>query len=106
MSPPPILGLLPRSRLRRRPQRLCRDPPRAMPASGARPAKTDAPHLSQREREIIALLIGGRSVKEAAAALGLSPRTAETHLERLKRRFHQPRLLALVVHLVKRRMVE
>ena len=58
--------------------------------------------LSRREREIVALLIAGRSVKEAAAALGLSPRTVEDYLARLKRRFRQPRLLSLVVHLVKR----
>ena len=66
----------------------------------------DAPHLSRREREIVALLIGGRSVKEAAAALGLSPRTLEGYLERLKRRFRHPRLLSLVVHLVKQGLVE
>lgn len=58
-------------------------------------------HLSRREREIVTLLIAGHSVKEAAAMLGLSARTAEGYLERLKRRFRMPRLLGLVVHLVK-----
>jgi len=85
----------PRSRVKRR----------LNPATGAQEPKSDAPHLSKREREIVALLIAGRSVKEAAAALDLSPRTAEGYLERLKRRFGQPRLLALVVHLVKQGLI-
>ena len=72
-------------------------------ARGSSKAPLPKPHqqLSRREREIVALLIAGRSVKEAAAALGLSPRTVEDYLTRLKRRFRQPRLLSLVVHLVK-----
>jgi DNA-binding CsgD family transcriptional regulator len=63
--------------------------------------KTDLPHLSPREREIVTLLIDGLTVKEAAAALALSPRTVEGYLERLKHRFGKARLVALVVHLVK-----
>jgi DNA-binding CsgD family transcriptional regulator len=77
------------------------DPARSDSTPGDAHANTDVAHLSQREREIVGLLIDGRSVKEASAALGLSPRTVEGYLERLKQRFHQPRLLALVVHLVK-----
>ena len=90
----PTLG----SRTRRKPRP---NQPRSETTAGLQRAKTDTPHLSRREREIVALLIEGRSVKEASAALGLSPRTVEGYLERLKCRFRQPRLLALVVHLVK-----
>ena len=75
------------------------------PADGT--SQSDVPRrLSQREQEIVALLIAGNSVKEAAAALDLSPRTVEGYLERLKQRFRVPRLLALVVHLVQQGLVE
>jgi DNA-binding CsgD family transcriptional regulator len=70
------------------------------------PPKSQRPQLSRREREIVTLLVAGRSAKEAAATLGLSPRTVETYLERLKRRFGQPRLLALIVYLVRQGIIE
>jgi len=35
--------------------------------------------LTPRQREVIALIAEGRTMKEVAAALGLSPRTVETH---------------------------
>jgi DNA-binding CsgD family transcriptional regulator len=77
-------------------------PPEVHLARGPKaPLPKPRQQLSRREREIVALLIAGRSVKEAAAALGLSPRTVEDYLARLKRRFRQPRLLSLVVHLVR-----
>jgi DNA-binding CsgD family transcriptional regulator len=82
-----------------------RPPTAASRTAGGTPSREEQ-HLSRRERQIVELLIAGRSVKEAAAALGLSPRTAEGYLERLKRRFQQPRLLALVVYLVKAGLVE
>ena len=82
-------------------------PPAAGAAGGTLSVGTDArSQLSRRERQIVGLLIGGRSVKESAAVLGLSPRTVEGYLERLKQRFRVPRLLALVVHLVKQGLVE
>ena len=35
--------------------------------------------LTPRQREVVSLLAEGRTMKEVAAALGLSPRTVETH---------------------------
>jgi DNA-binding NarL/FixJ family response regulator len=35
--------------------------------------------LTPRQREVVSLLAAGRTMKEVAAALGLSPRTVETH---------------------------
>ena len=95
MSRPANRPLRPASRRKR--------PPEVPGARGVSKAPLPKPRqqLSRREREIVGLLIAGRSVKEAAAALGLSPRTVEDYLVRLKRRFRQPRLLSLVVHLVK-----
>jgi DNA-binding NarL/FixJ family response regulator len=35
--------------------------------------------LTSRQREVVSLIAAGRTMKEVAAALGLSPRTVETH---------------------------
>jgi DNA-binding NarL/FixJ family response regulator len=39
--------------------------------------------LTTRQREVVSLLAAGRTMKEVAAALGLSPRTVETHKYRI-----------------------
>src|SRR6185503_943455 len=38
-----------------------------------------AQRLTPRQRDVVRLLAEGRTMKEAAAALGVSPRTVETH---------------------------
>jgi len=58
-------------------------------------------HFSPREREILRLLSSGKTCGEAAATLNISSRTVQHYLERLKVRFHQPRLPALVGYFVK-----
>ncbi|MBI3783774.1 MAG: hypothetical protein HY270_10245 [Deltaproteobacteria bacterium] len=57
--------------------------------------------LNRREREVVTLLLGGASAKEAAVQLGISQRTVETYLQRLKDRERQPRLQALLAKLVR-----
>lgn len=42
--------------------------------------------LTQREREVLRLIADGRTNKEIAAALGISPRTVESHRESLTRK--------------------
>jgi DNA-binding NarL/FixJ family response regulator len=45
-------------------------------------ARHDSPaggSLTARQREVVSLIAAGRTMKEVAAALGLSPRTVETH---------------------------
>jgi DNA-binding CsgD family transcriptional regulator len=58
--------------------------PRADPAEFARnDAAIRSLGLSPRECEILALLASGRSNKEMARALGISPNTVKTHLARV-----------------------
>jgi DNA-binding NarL/FixJ family response regulator len=45
----------------------------------AEPGPSGRPALTPRQREVLRLLADGRTMKEAAAALGVSPRTVETH---------------------------
>lgn len=56
--------------------------------------------LSSRQRDVVRLLIAGKTSREIASALGLSNRTVEHHVERLKKRFCQARLPALVGYAV------
>jgi DNA-binding NarL/FixJ family response regulator len=45
----------------------------------AAPAAGDAPALTARQREVLQLVAEGRTMKEIAAILNISPRTAESH---------------------------
>ncbi|MER7006014.1 helix-turn-helix transcriptional regulator [Dactylosporangium sp. NPDC000555] len=47
----------------------------------------NAVHLSPRQHQIVYLLAEGKSGKEIASALGLSPATVRTYLQRLYRRY-------------------
>jgi LuxR family transcriptional regulator, quorum-sensing system regulator CciR len=47
----------------------------------------DRPILSQRQRDCVTLVAMGRSDKEAARALGISPDTVHQHIEEAKRRY-------------------
>jgi DNA-binding CsgD family transcriptional regulator len=67
-------------------------------SDGGEEAPSDV-RLTKRQREIIELLIAGQTCKEIAANLGISTRTIEHHLERLKLRFGQARLHALAAYL-------
>jgi DNA-binding NarL/FixJ family response regulator len=48
-------------------------------ATLAEPRTPGAGQLTPRQRDVVRLLAEGRTMKEIAAALGLSPRTVETH---------------------------
>jgi len=45
----------------------------------AEPGASGRDSLTPRQREVVRLLADGRTMKEVAAALGVSPRTVETH---------------------------
>ena len=57
-------------------------PAPAAPGTPA-PAVSDGPPLTPRELQVARLVAGGRSNKEIAAELVISPRTAEGHVERI-----------------------
>jgi DNA-binding NarL/FixJ family response regulator len=52
------------------------------PRSGGRTA-----HLSERELDVVRLVVDGRSNDEIGARLGIGPKTVESHLRRLFDRF-------------------
>lgn len=56
-------------------------------AFGVRPRLPDRERLSRREREVVALVVDGRSNDEVGVALGIGAKTVETHLARLYERF-------------------
>ncbi len=68
-------------------------------APGARP-------LSPREREVLRLLASGNSAKEAAAILGLSPKTVETHRAHIMDKLGIRDLAGLVRHALREGLVE
>ena len=72
-----------------------RAPSRAAPSSGASPAPEPVP-LTRRERQVLDQIAAGRSSKEIAAALGISPKTVEFHRSNLLRKFDAKSAVQLV----------
>jgi two-component system response regulator FixJ len=54
--------------------------------------------LSEREREVLGLIVEGLTNKEIGRALGLSPRTVETHRANLFAKLHVDSLAHLIRH--------
>ncbi len=55
-------------------------------------------HLSEREREVLGLIVEGLTNKEIGRALGLSPRTVETHRANLFAKLQADSLAHLIRH--------
>ena len=49
-------------------------------ADGSAPQPADAEKLTRREREVLELIVGGRSNKRIALELGISEKTVKTHV--------------------------
>jgi DNA-binding NarL/FixJ family response regulator len=49
-------------------------------ADGAVPARSDEDRLTRRERDVLELIVGGRSNKRIAFELGISEKTVKTHV--------------------------
>jgi DNA-binding NarL/FixJ family response regulator len=71
------------------------------PRTGGEPA--DA--LSLREREIVQLLVEGKSNKEAAATLGISVKTVETHRASIMRKLQLDSFAALVRYALRNKII-
>ena len=66
-------------------------------APGRRPRDARALRaLSEREREVLALVVEGQTAKQIARALGLSPRTVETHRANLGAKLETESLAQLI----------
>ena len=85
--------------------------PQKVQAPAKRPANrriTDvcqAENLSPREREVVRLVAGGRTMKEAAAALGITPRTVAFHKYRIMEQLKIKSSAELVHYAVKHHIV-
>jgi DNA-binding NarL/FixJ family response regulator len=64
------------------------------------------PSLSLRQREVLKLLAEGKTMKEAAALLGISKRTAECHKYEMMRRLGVTTTVALIRYAVRMEMPE
>lgn len=69
-------------------------------------ANDDGVRLTNREIEVIQLLAAGRSNKEAAAELGVSPRTVESHRNRIMKRMEFKSFSELIRFAVREKLVE
>ncbi|WP_439518031.1 response regulator transcription factor [Hydrogenophaga sp.] len=63
-----------------------------------RSARERYAQLSEREREVLGLIVEGLTNKEIGRALGLSPRTVETHRANLFAKLQVPSLAHLIRH--------
>lgn len=71
--------------------------------SGRRPSSSASPiaKLSDREFEVFRLLGSGKSTREAAAALHLSPKTVDVHRGRIKEKLQLKDASSLLRHAVR-----
>ena len=54
-------------------------------------------HLTEREKQVRALIIRGSPYKEAAAILGMRPRTIDNHIESIKIKYGVKSIVELVL---------
>jgi len=74
---------------------------RRSPSAASTNSEEDPTRLTPRQREILHLLMQHRTCKSIGSTLGISVRTAEHHVERLKLRLRQSRLSALIAYAIK-----
>jgi predicted ATPase/DNA-binding CsgD family transcriptional regulator len=83
---------------------LALEPPDAKAKLASDPAM--ALGLTRREREVLRLLADGRSDREIAAALSISPKTVGLHVSHLLAKLEVPSRAAAVAHIHRHRFVE
>jgi transcriptional regulator of acetoin/glycerol metabolism len=82
-------------------ERLAADAARA-PAAGTETAAPALASLTPRQRHVATLLVAGLSHKQIAARLAITPRTVETHVERMRQALGARTTLRLVALLAAR----
>ena len=70
------------------------------------PITRENPALTPREREIVQLVAEGRSTKELADRLGISPKTAETHRTNIMRKLNLHSVSEVVRYAIRNKFVE
>jgi len=70
------------------------------------PITRENPALTPREREIVQLVAEGRSTKELADRLGISPKTAETHRTNIMRKLNMHSVSEVVRYAIRNKLVE
>ncbi|MCL4215210.1 MAG: response regulator transcription factor [Gemmatimonadales bacterium] len=80
--------------------------PRHPDAPRSNTPRTNTPRLTSREREVVQLLAEGMTTKEAAARLGLSTKTVESHRANLMRKLDLHSVADLVRFAVRHHIVE
>lgn len=70
------------------------------------PSTRENPVLTPREREIVQLVAEGKSTKEVADKLNISPKTAETHRTNIMRKLNLHSVSGLVRYAIRNRLVE
>jgi DNA-binding NarL/FixJ family response regulator len=70
------------------------------------PNTRESSTLTPREREIVQLVAEGRSTKEVADKLGISPKTAETHRTNIMRKLNIHSVSDLVRYAIRNKLVE
>ncbi|HET9834477.1 MAG TPA: response regulator transcription factor [Vicinamibacterales bacterium] len=65
----------------------------------------EEPRLTSRQQEILRLLASGKSIKEVAASLDLTPRTVASQKYRIMRKLHLSTSAELVRFAVEQRLV-
>jgi DNA-binding NarL/FixJ family response regulator len=64
-----------------------------------------APSFTDREKEVLELLVGGRSNKEIGSPLGIGERTVKAHVAKLMRKVGVQNRIALSAHALKNSLV-
>ena len=70
------------------------------------PLTRENPALTPREREIVQLVAEGRSTKELADRLGITPKTAETHRTNIMRKLNLHSVSEVVRYAIRNKLVE
>jgi DNA-binding NarL/FixJ family response regulator len=70
------------------------------------PSTRETPVLTPREREIVQLVAEGKSTKELADKLNISPKTADTHRTNIMRKLNLHSVSELVRYAIRNKLVE